>query len=614
MNIRSFIPVPAILVLFVTLTGALSAQEVVEVDRDSPRATFRSYLENIVQYTSAEQEEVAERALQHAVACLDLSGLPSALREERGRRAARDLKIFFDRYELIDLDEIPEEWDGTRYIWRKPTADAEISLTLGEDSLWRFSERTIESLPILLDLVRGEDIVEGVETTLAPETLADWMRSNLPKSLRVRTVYFENWQWLALLVIIFIGVLIERLIIFFASDWIQRLIRRGKASLEFEVDRQLIKPLGILAMALWWSLMLTPLDLPLQATAILFFAVQFVIAGSGVWAAYRMVDLLAAYFMTLAVRTDSKFDDLLVPMLRRVLKIIVIAFGLLFIADNLDIDITSLLAGIGIGGIAFALAAKDTVENLFGSLTVMFDKPFEIGDWIKIGDLEGTVEDVGFRSTRIRTFYNSQISMPNSRLVSIPVDNLGRRRYRRVSTTLGVQYDTPPDTIDAFCEGIRELIRKHPYTRKDMYMVYFNEFADFSLNILLYVFHETPDWPTELRERHRLFTDILRLARKLGVEFAFPTQTLHIANAPPIELRSSDAAPASGMSEHRQGTVPPPEDVDELSASRLRGRMEADAIVQALWGDMQQAPVSFDEAGSMNPGEGTSKHHKHDHT
>ncbi|MDT8323497.1 MAG: mechanosensitive ion channel family protein, partial [Bacteroidota bacterium] len=235
--------------------------------------------------------------------------------------------------------------------------------------------------------------------------------------------------------------------------------------------------------------------------------------------------------------------------------------------------------------------AKDTVENLFGSLTVMFDKPFDIGDWIKVGDLEGTVEEVGFRSTRIRTFYNSQITMPNSRLVASAVDNLGRRQYRRLSTTLGVQYDTPPEKIDAFCEGIREIIRRHPYTRKDFYMVYFNEFAAFSLNILLYVFHETPDWATELRERHRLLLDITRLAKRLGVEFAFPTQTLHMSSMPQPMHFTTDPVPS----------VTPREKLDDAI---LFGRREADALLREQWSESVQPPVRFEDPESMKPGDG----------
>ena len=199
------------------------------------------------------------------------------------------------------------------------------------------------------------------------------------------------------------------------------------------------------------------------------------------------------------------------------------------VAQNVfGLNITGWIAGLGIVGLAISLAAQDSVRNLFGSITVLFDKPFAVGDWVKVGDVEGTVEEVGFRSTRIRTFYNSQITYPNSNLINASVDNMGRRKYRRWSTHVGVQYDTPPEKLVAFTEGIRELIRTHPYTRKDYYQVWMHQWSDSSMDVLLYVFFEVPDWNTELRERDRLFVDIVRLADRLGVEFAFPTRTVHL--------------------------------------------------------------------------------------
>ena len=218
----------------------------------------------------------------------------------------------------------------------------------------------------------------------------------------------------------------------------------------------------------------------------------------------------------------------LVPLVRKSVKIFITAIGIIFIADSLEIEILPLLTGLGIGSLAFAFAAKDTIENFFGSVSVIADRPFEVGDWVKIGDVEGTVEELGFRSTRVRTFYNSLVTVPNATLVRATVDNFGRRKYRRWKTHLNITYDTPPDRIETFCEGIRELIRLHPYTRKDYFQVWFHEFGAHSLDILVYVFHEAPDWQTELRERQRLMLDIMRLAERLGVEFAFPTQTLHL--------------------------------------------------------------------------------------
>jgi MscS family membrane protein len=296
-----------------------------------------------------------------------------------------------------------------------------------------------------------------------------------------------------------------------------------------------VRPGGILAMALvWWAGVLW-LGLPVRVLAVLLIAVKFLAAASAVWGAYRVTDVLGEYFAERARGTETKYDDLLVPLVRKSIKIFIFAFGLVFVADNLNVNISSLLAGLGIGGLAFALAAQDTVKNLFGSLTVLLDKPFEVGDWVVIGDLEGTVEEVGFRSTRLRTFYNSLVTIPNANLIATAVDNLGARRYRRWKTTLSLTYDTPPERIEAFCEGVRELVRRHPHTRKDYFHVWANEYAAASLDVLLYVFFETPDWSAELRERHRLFLDILRLAKRVGVEFAFPTQTLHVHTHPAEE-------------------------------------------------------------------------------
>ena len=281
------------------------------------------------------------------------------------------------------------------------------------------------------------------------------------------------------------------------------------------------------------------MGLPPKTLAILLGAAKTITAGAAVWAAYRLVDLLGSYLTSRAERTDTKFDDLLVPLVTRTLKVFTVVLGVVFVAESLALPIKSLLAGLGLGGLAFALAAKDTVSNIFGSLTVLLDRPFQIGDWVVVGDAEGTVEAVGIRSTRIRTFYNSLISLPNSTLITAKIDNYGARRYRRIKAMLSVAYDTPPEKIDAFCAGIRQLIREHPYTRKDYFHVWLNEFGGASLNILLYCFHETPDWSTELRERHRLFLDIIRLAKRLGVEFAFPTQTLYLAGDPNRPLKCS---------------------------------------------------------------------------
>jgi MscS family membrane protein len=267
------------------------------------------------------------------------------------------------------------------------------------------------------------------------------------------------------------------------------------------------------------------------------------------------VDVLCGFLAAKAEKTTNKFDDMLVPLMRRTLKILISVIGLVFIASRLSEDVWHILAGLSIGSLAIGFAAKDSIENLFGTFTVLMDKPFQLGDWITVGDIDGSVEEVGFRSTRVRTFYNSVITVPNSRFISVHVDNMGERLHRRVKTTLSLTYDTPAEKVDAFCEGIRELLRQHPYTRKDTFYVYFNSWNSSSIDILLYAFLTTPDWGTELREKHRLFCDILRLAEKLEVGFAFPTQTIHLAKPEDLQHPGKPETSEAGVDLGREAAA-----------------------------------------------------------
>jgi MscS family membrane protein len=155
-----------------------------------------------------------------------------------------------------------------------------------------------------------------------------------------------------------------------------------------------------------------------------------------------------------------------------------------------------------------------------------------MGDWITSGDVDGTVEEVGFRSTRIRTFRNSLMYIPNGIITNQAIDNHGLRKYRRFMTKIAVTYDTPPDLLDLFVEGLKRLVMEHPNTRKDYYQIHFHDMGSSSLEILFYIFFDVPTWGQELRGRHEILLSIMRLADELGVNFAFPTQTLHVETFP----------------------------------------------------------------------------------
>lgn len=555
-----------------------------EVDLSSPRATFDTFLTAMGDVAKGD-----EAAWDDAVTCLDLSGYPQTVREDVGRKLALDLKTYLDKTEYVQLEELPTELERDVYVWRRSRI-GDISLARQPDDSWLFSKSTVEILDDLEQSVRGKDVVEGVTAPPPPATFADTIRSRIPSRLSERGMWLENWQWIALGLLAILGVIVERLVRFVITVWIRRLLGARRDLLDPGLVLKFERPVGIVSMGLVWLVLVPPLDLPAAALGILLVAIRVVLAAGGIWAGYRLIDLVAGFFASLASETESKLDDLLVPMIRRALKVVLVAFGLVFIAQNLNVNVTSLLTGLGLGGLAVALAAKDTLENVFGSVTVLADRPFQIGDWVVMDDgIEGTVVDVGFRSTRIRTFYDSVITVPNSRLIAASVDNLGCRRYRRIKTHLGVEYSTPPDKIEAFCEAIRELIRTHPYTRKDYYNVYFHEYGDSSLKILVYLFVETPDWSTELRERHRIFVDILRIAERLGVGFAFPTQTLHLASVPDGAL---------GV----RAVKPEREALDDDDVAQLGRTVARDVFSE--WGEDTQPPVDFTDPGRIRPGRG----------
>ncbi|NNE28992.1 MAG: mechanosensitive ion channel [Saprospiraceae bacterium] len=238
------------------------------------------------------------------------------------------------------------------------------------------------------------------------------------------------------------------------------------------------------------------------------------------------------YLEYIVKKTENTLDDQLMPVLSRITNIIIWSIGLIYILEFLDINVTALLAGISIGGLAIALAAKDTVKNFFGSIMIFLDRPFQIGDWIHFDDIDGTVEEVGVRSTRIRTFANSIVYVPNGLLADKVVDNMGLRQYRRFKTDLEITYDTPPTTIDHFVNGLREIINKHPSTKKDNFEVHLNSFGKSSINILVYFFFEANDWKEELKGRHQIMYAMLLLAEDLRVSFAFPSQSVYVESMP----------------------------------------------------------------------------------
>jgi MscS family membrane protein len=361
-----------------------------------------------------------------------------------------------------------------------------------------------------------------------PGAWAADLTDRIPEPLKKGFAGVYVWQLLALFLLILLCLVLRRIVVFVAANWMTRGLEKVFPMWGKRIATSLGLPLGNLAAVGLAVVVFPSLGLHVRINIVAGLVFKVLATLSVVWAAYRFVDIIAAYFSDKAAKTDTKLDDQLVPLIRKAAKVFVVIVGVLFILQNLDVDVASLLAGLGIGGLAFALAAKDTVANLFGSIMIFSDRPFQIGDWVVAAGTEGIVEEVGFRSTRIRTFYNSLVSVPNNKIADSVIDNYGKREFRRVYVTLNCTYDTTPEQLQAFCEGIRAIIQNNELTRKDYYEVHFRDFGASSLDVMVYFFLKVPGWSQELQERHRIFLEIMRLARRLGVEFAFPTQTLHL--------------------------------------------------------------------------------------
>jgi MscS family membrane protein len=248
--------------------------------------------------------------------------------------------------------------------------------------------------------------------------------------------------------------------------------------------------------------------------------------------ALRLVQIFVQFATRFTEQTSSKLDEQLMPIVRTLLQGVIIIIAIIQALRLLQVDVTALIAGISIGGLALALAAQDTVKNLIGSATIFTDQPFQIGDWIEGSGFSGTVVEVGFRTTRIRRPDSSIIAVPNGAIVNMNVQNLGMREYRLLDTTIGLTYDTPPDLIEAYIQGLHRIVEVHPLANDEGAYIYLSQLADSSLNIFFRVPINTNDYNEDLKSKHEILLAVIRLAERLGVSFAFPSTSVYVESTP----------------------------------------------------------------------------------
>ncbi|MBC7172502.1 MAG: mechanosensitive ion channel family protein, partial [Polyangiaceae bacterium] len=476
-----------------------------------PRAAVMSWL-------GAPVAEDAPRVMP----CLDFEG--AGIRPSRHAELAHKLKQVFDARGLwVDVDALPDsaEVEGN-HVWVHRGLP-EIWLT-SKDGAWVVSAESVSQIDALhaetfqLDLRRYVD--------------------QLPAFMRDTSILgVAPWQVTGLAAIVLLALFARWLTTKIISVRVAAMLARRGDRAEGSTLAKAADPIGAMLAAFLVYHFLPALELGVRVNQTIVVALRLIATTAGVLVVYRLVDVMSEVLAARAAKTESVLDDQLVPLVRKSVKVIVACVGVIFVLQNLDVDVGSLLAGASLGGLAFTLAARDTVANLFGSVSIFTDRPFQVGDWVVIDGKEGTVLEVGMRSTRIRTSYESVISIPNSVVAVASVDNYGTRTYRRQSFTLDIPYGTPPERVQAFVDGIRAILRSNPKIREEIREVHFRNFGASALEVFVCFFFRVGSWSEELTQRHSVLLDIMRLADDVGVSFAFPTQTLHIeslaAAAPP---------------------------------------------------------------------------------
>ena len=525
------------------LLAALGHDSKAELDRaraDSPRAAMREFIQGANTWDDGGRER--------ALAVMDLSHIPERLHALEGPIYADFLKRILDRIAYVIWQEIPDNPDrGVPYVYfQHPLGNITIANvsapTAGQAAddgaptrAWKFSSASVAATPILLEAMQDLPPIPGLEE---PQALSPYFR--LRESVRAydsRLIadvgYLEMWQWIGLAAVLAASS---------GAFLLLRGVSRGAARLGEGLGglAGLGAPLGLVAAAaiLSWGvtrLGLTQVGIPAVGTVTGVFLTLAIAA-----LAYRCVALVGGWFLARAEETTSYVDEIAASLGTGLVKLIVVVGAIIAVADVVGLPYEGVLTGLGVGGVALAFAARDTVSNMLGGGILMADRPFQRGDLIEIDGTLATVEHVGLRSTRLRTLDDTLLNVPNSHLSDRAIANWGKRRRRKVTLGVGLTYDTPRDKLDTFVKRLKDVLLEQPRIDRDDLYVGLKSFGASSIDIELMFYLKVYAYGAQVDAQHAIVMDIIALAEDLGVEFAFPTRTVHVQSAEAPVLKADD--------------------------------------------------------------------------
>ncbi len=336
-------------------------------------------------------------------------------------------------------------------------------------------------------------------------------------------------------VIILVGFVVKRMILTRLFRLFDRLSEGTKTRSDNHLVENLPGPIGglVMVIALFGALNLfrgdveSELIITIFDNGFLLFVVFF-----GIRVLFALIDALSIFMEEWSGERTAPVDDQLAIITRKSLKIVAGIMAVLFLIQNMGYSVSGLVASLGLGGLTVALAAKDAVSNFFGSIIIILDSPFKVGDWIKTGGVEGVVEEIGFRSTKIRTFEKSLVTVPNFAIANQSVENFTIRDRRRITFSVGIEYRTPLPKVEVALVRIRKLIEQTEMIHNDFYLVNLNKMAGSALEIFIYCFTATSVWADYLDIQERLILDILQILEEEGVGVAFPSQSIYLEKMP----------------------------------------------------------------------------------
>ena len=483
-----------------------------EFNRGVPRSSLKGYLK-------AARDGDFERAAKY----LDMRYLPGGMDQSQGPQLARQLKIVLDKVIWFDLDAVSADPDGfpddglpanRDNIGRIKTPDKTVDLLMqrvprGDGVLiWKISNQTVAEIPHLYEYYGYGPFEESLSKIFPDAQFVGW----------------QLWQW-----VLWLLNLVLAFVLAFIITWIVNLfLSRKDTAMRQQIKRFVAWPVRFL---LWLLLEQVGLSfIGLSMTVRTLFRFDPVLPFVMTWTAVRLVDLLVFWWGERLRRSGREDAIVLLQPARTAIRITLVTAAVLFWLDNIGLKISTLLAGLGVGGLAVALAAQDTLKNLLGSIMILLDKPYRVGQRIVVKGHDGVVEEIGLRSTRMRLLTGHQTTIPNDEMAKIDIENIGQRPHIRRLTNIGITYDTPPEKIEKAVDIILKILDNHEGMDPEFPpRAYFSEYNPYSLNILVLYWYHPADYWGYMKFSQWVNLQIAREFQKEGIKFAFPTSTTYLS-------------------------------------------------------------------------------------